>query len=71
MSGDNGGWREYKRLIVSEVSRHDGWLRSLETRVGDVRTELRVLQAKAAMWGAGAGLVAAGLVALALKALGG
>ncbi len=66
---ENGGWSEYKRLIVAEIARHDKWLRSLETRTADTRTELRVLQARAAMWGAGAGLVVGGIAALVVRAL--
>lgn len=71
MSDENGGWAEYKRLIVAEIARHDKWLRSLEKRSGDHETAIAVLKAKAALWGAAAGLVVGGIVALAVKAVGG
>ncbi len=64
-------WRGYRRLVVSELKRHDGWLKSLEERTGELRTDLKVLQAKAALWGAGAGLILGTIAALAIKALGG
>lgn len=64
-------WRGYRRLVVSELKRHDKWLQSHEERLGDLRTDLKVLQARAAMWGAGAGLILGTIAALAIKALGG
>lgn len=55
----NGSFREYRRLILSELERLNTSLLDLHKKVDDLHSEMTVLKVKAGFFGALAGLVPA------------
>ncbi len=72
---DNASFREYKRLIINELDRIARDIRELNERVeifrredvAQMRTDIVILKFQAALWGSISGLVATGLITLAVK----
>ena len=60
-------WREYRRLILSELDRINVSILSLNTKlerfhneeIGQLRVDIAMLQVKSGVWGAMAGLAVA------------
>lgn len=57
-------WNEYRRLMLAELERHEGWLKVLETRKNELRVEVERLKIKAGIWGLMGGLIPAVAAAL-------
>jgi hypothetical protein len=76
-AGDRS-WDQYRRLILSELERMNATIEAINRKIetfrqediASIRTDIALLKFQAAMWGAGAGIVFSGLVALASKFLG-
>jgi len=73
----SSSWIVWQRLILSELERHDQDNKDIEQKVSDldkdlsekinkISVDIAVLQTRAALWGAGAGAIIAGLVELAI-----
>jgi hypothetical protein len=52
------GWREYQRLVLAELARHNAWLAALDRKLDEIRVEIAALKVRSGLWGAVAGLVA-------------
>lgn len=76
-NANNGSssWVVWQRLILSELERHDQDSKDIEQKVSDldkdisekinkIAIDIAVLQTRAALWGAGAGALLAGIVEL-------
>lgn len=62
---ERGDWREYERLVLSEIERLSEELMQTRKSMIELRTDLAVLsntvQIKSGVWGALAGVIPAGL----------
>lgn len=76
MDDKNGaGWTEYRRLVLSELERIVGDIKSINRKIEDLRqddlsqikTDIALLKFQAAMWGAGGGIVFGAIVTVILK----
>ena len=57
MEQGNGEFKEYRRLILSELERHEDKLDSIELKVNAIQGELTALKVRVSLIGAGAGTV--------------
>ena len=57
MADENGDWREYKKLVMSEMERHSGHLCRLEKKIDNLRNDVVMLKVKSGVWGLFAGLI--------------
>jgi hypothetical protein len=57
-------WAMWQRLVLSEIKRLDEKCRELDRDKNEIMIKLAVLQTKAAMWGAVAGALFAGVIEL-------
>lgn len=71
---DDGGWHEYRRLVLNELERVDESLKDVNIKLGEIERNLTMLQAKATVWGALGGVVVSiivsVIVALVLNSMG-
>jgi hypothetical protein len=65
-NGENGthSWAMWQRLVLSEIKRLDEDNKDLQEAKQDIMIKIAVLQTKAAMYGALAGAIFAGLIEL-------
>lgn len=54
---EENSWREYSRLVLSELKRLDHDIKRLEEAQLEVLREITALKTQAAVWGSIAGLV--------------
>ena len=68
---DSGTWKEYSKLVLSEIERMDGSVQGLTKEVADLRTELAVHDVKigrsSSFYGAISGMVVAILTAVIIN----
>ena len=57
MTEDSGDWREYKKLVISEIDRLSGHILGLERKIDHLRSDVVMLKVKSGMWGLLAGLI--------------
>lgn len=68
-----GGWPEYRRLVMNGLDRIERRLDIHSERLGKIERNITMLNVKSGVWGAIAGAVAAGgavLIAVATKLIG-
>jgi len=65
---EQNGWKEYQRLVLSELERHSSLIESLRSDVAQVRTDIAMLKVKSGIWGAIAGTIPV-LIAVGMKYL--
>tara|TARA_R110000824_G_scaffold113930_2_gene264025 strand:- start:475 stop:681 length:207 start_codon:yes stop_codon:yes gene_type:complete len=68
MADDSGDWREYKKLVISEIDRLSGHILGLEKKIDHLRSDVVMLKVKSGMWGLLAGLIPV-TIALLTKSL--
>ena len=68
MAEKNGDWREYKKLVISEIDRLSGHIGSLESKIDNLRSDVVMLKVKSGIWGLFAGLIPV-TIALVTKSL--
>tara|TARA_R110002051_G_C8574113_1_gene476275 strand:- start:61 stop:336 length:276 start_codon:yes stop_codon:yes gene_type:complete len=68
MAQENGDWREYKKLVISEIDRLSGHILGLEKKIDHLRGDVVMLKVKSGMWGLLAGLIPV-TIALLTKSL--
>ncbi len=68
MAEENGDWREYKKLVISEIDRLSGHIVGLEKKIDHLRSDVVMLKVKSGVWGLFAGLIPVTIAILA-KAL--
>ena len=51
MSGDNGGWQEYQKLVLAELQRLNAWLEKLDDRQdkSEIKAAIMATKQKASM----------------------
>lgn len=64
-----GGWSEYRKLVVVELERLNSQINEIERRLVKMQVELQVLKVKATLAGAGAGLLLSAVVTQLVKVL--
>jgi len=65
MVNENGDWREYKKLVISEIDRLSGHIGSLESKIDNLRSDVVMLKVKSGIWGLFAGLIPVTIAMLA------
>ena len=65
MAEENGDWREYKKLVISEIDRLSGHIGSLESKIDNLRSDVVMLKVKSGIWGLFAGLIPVTIAMLA------
>lgn len=55
-------WGKYQRLVLAELRRLNGWCEKLDERWQDLDRRLVAIEARSALFGAAAGLVAAAVL---------
>jgi len=65
MVNENGDWREYKKLVISEIDRLSGHIGSLESKIDSLRSDVVMLKVKSGIWGLFAGLIPVTIAMLA------
>ena len=65
MANENGDWREYKKLVISEIDRLSGHIGSLESKIDNLRSDVVMLKVKSGIWGLFAGLIPVTIAMLA------
>jgi hypothetical protein len=68
MAEENGDWREYKKLVISEIDRLSDHIVGLEKKIDHLRGDVVMLKVKSGIWGLFAGLIPVTIAVLA-KAL--
>lgn len=63
------GWREYQRLVLSQLEAHTEELKELGIQLTRIEVKIAVLETKAAVWGGSAGLAAGLAVGVIWKLL--
>ena len=72
MDAPGNGWREWEHLVLKELERLNNWAERLDkaideihrTDLANIRSDIRLLQFRAGMWGGLAGVGAALAAAL-------
>ena len=68
---DSGTWKEYSKLVLSEIERMDGSVKGLTKEVAELRTELAVHDIKigrsSSFYGAVSGLIVAVLTGVIIN----
>ena len=68
---DSGTWKEYSKLVLSEIERMDGSVQGLTKEVAELRTELAVHDVKigrsSSFYGAVSGMVVAIITAVVIN----
>lgn len=64
-TGDD--WREHRRAVYAEIERLVRGQESVRQAVEQIRIDVARLQVKAAIWGAAAGTMLGGLIAILLR----
>ena len=57
LENGNGGWPEYRRLMIAELKQLNERMKAMEKTVGKIHTSVAVLKTKAAFYGAGVAFV--------------
>ena len=57
MVEENGDWREYKKLVISEIDRLSDHISNLEKKIDHLRGDVVMLKIKSGVWGLLAGLI--------------
>ena len=65
MVNENGDWREYKKLVISEIDRLSDHIGSLESKIDHLRGDVVMLKVKSGIWGLFAGLIPVTIAMLA------
>ena len=65
MAEENGDWREYKKLVISEIDRLSDHIGSLESKIDNLRGDVVMLKVKSGIWGLFAGLIPVTIAMLA------
>ena len=65
MVEENGDWRDYKKLIISEIDRLSSHIGSLESKIDHLRGDVVMLKVKSGIWGLFAGLIPVTIAMLA------
>ena len=65
MAEENGDWREYKKLVISEIDRLSEHIGSLESKIDNLRSDVVMLKVKSGIWGLFAGLIPVTIAMLA------
>jgi len=65
MAEENGDWREYKKLVISEIDRLSDHIGSLESKIDNLRSDVVMLKVKSGIWGLFAGLIPVTIAMLA------
>ena len=65
MAEENGDWREYKKLVISEIDRLSGHILGLERKIDHLRSDVVMLKVKSGMWGLFAGFIPVAIALLA------
>ena len=68
MVDENGDWREYKKLVISEIDRLSVHIGSLEKKIDNLRSDVVTLKIKSGVWGLMAGLIPV-TIAILVKAI--
>jgi|TARA_Y100000310_G_scaffold253900_1_gene260900 hypothetical protein len=68
MVDENGDWREYKKLVISEIDRLSSHIGNLEKKIDHLRSDVVMLKIKSGVWGLLAGLIPV-TIAMLVKAL--
>jgi hypothetical protein len=68
MAEENGDWKEYKKLVISEIDRLSTQIGCLEKKIDHLRSDVVMLKVKSGIWGLFAGLIPVTIAVLA-KAL--
>ncbi len=71
MAEMENGWREYQKLVLNELERHNDLIEGLRGDISSLRGDMVAVKVKIAMWSLATGTAGGGLVAYALKAAGG
>lgn len=64
MSDKENGWREYQRLVLEKLDRHENRLDSIDKSLGKLREEIVILKVKCGMYGVAGGLIPVLIAAL-------
>ena len=68
---DSGTWKEYSKLVLSEIERMDGSVQSLSKEVANMRTDLAVHEVQigrsSSFYGAVSGMVVAIITAVIIN----
>ena len=65
MANGNGDWRDYKKLVISEIDRLSGHIGNLESKIDHLRGDVVMLKVKSGIWGLFAGLIPVTIAMLA------
>jgi len=65
MANGNGDWRDYKKLVISEIDRLSGHIGNLESKIDHLRGDVVMLKVKSGIWGLFAGLIPVTIAVLA------
>ena len=57
LENGNGGWSEYRRLVVAELKQMNARMTKMEEKMNDIYTSIAILKTKAAFYGAGVALI--------------
>jgi len=68
MAEENGDWREYKKLVISEIDRLSSHIVGLERKIDHLRGDVVMLKVKSGIWGLLAGFIPV-TIALLTKSL--
>ena len=63
---DSGDWKEYQRLVLNELERHNTLLEKMDEKISKINTEIATLKVKSGLWGMAGAAVPIG-IAIALK----
>ncbi len=61
---DPNGWNEWSKHVLKELERLNDCYEMLDKRVNKIHTGLAILNVKAVIWGAIAGLIPGSIVAI-------
>lgn len=70
MSDEGTGWREYKRLVLSQLEQHEANVTDLRATISKLETDFAVLKTKVLLASAIVSVLFAGAVSLAVKLIG-
>jgi len=65
MANENGDWRDYKKLVISEIDRLSEHIGNLESKIDHLRGDVVMLKVKSGIWGLFAGLIPVTIAVLA------
>ncbi len=66
---DNNGWNEWSRHVLAELKRQNDAIENIEKNLGKISIDIAMLQVKAGVWGAIAGMIPViiALIVMSLK----